>query len=154
MTYSSMKKFIIFGWTSFLAVVICREIPDLREAMVGTFSIVVAFCIAAFVASSLTFFTFVDNIHQKLGDFIEFAEQTKFNGVQNVLTKLKREIIENMLFFIFLGLFIILVKGFNSSILIYFVQTTSILLLLFTAVDQARAAYTSIELRREVIRKK
>lgn len=154
MSYSLLKKITIFGWSIFLGVVISRETPKLSEAVVTMFSTSTAIWIGAFVAISIAIFNFVDNVHQKLSDFVETADERKFAEVQELLTKLKREVVENAGFFILVASLTMLLKNLPPLIHTTFCQITSALLLVFTAIDQGRAGYVSIELRKETIRKK
>lgn len=154
MSYSLLKKINIIGWSSFLGVVIILKTPNLSDAIVTIFSTSTTIWIGAFIAISIALFNFVDNVHQKLSDFVESADDNKFAEVQELLTKLKREIVENTGFFILVASLMMLLKNIPSSTLTTFCQIISAFLLVFTAIDQGRAGYVSIELRKETIRKK
>lgn len=154
MSYNLFKKIAIWGWAIFLGVVISRETPKLSELIVDVFSTNMAIWTGTFVAISMAIFNYVDNVHQKLSEFVETSDELKFKNVQELLTKLKREIIENVAFFILIASLMMLLNNLTPSTLTKYCQIPSLLLLIFTSLDQGRAGYVSIEMRKETIRKK
>jgi hypothetical protein len=154
MGYSLIKKIAILGWAIFLGAVISRETPNLSESIVSIFSTSTAIWTGAFVAISMAIFNYVDNVHQKLSEFVETSDEFKFKKVQELLTNLKREIIQNVAFFILTASLMMLLKNLPPSTFTTFCQIPSFFLLIFTALDQGRAGYVSIEMRKETIRKK
>jgi len=154
MSYSVLKKITILTWALFLGAVISRESPKFSASIVDMFSTSTAIWTGAFIAFSIAIFNYVDNVHQKLSEFIETSDEMKFKHVQDLLTKLKREIFENTAFFILIAALLMLLKSIPSSPLATFCQFFSVIMLIVTAFDQGKAGYATIEMRKETIRKK
>lgn len=154
MSYSVLKKITILAWALFLGAMISRESQKFSASIVDMFSTSTAIWIGAFIAFSIAIFNYIDNVHQKLSEFIETSDEMKFKQVQDLLTKLKREVFENTAFFILIAALMMLLKSIPSSPFATFCQSFSVIMLVVTAFDQGRAGYATIEMRKETIRKK
>lgn len=140
-----------------LALVFGADAQNIFSSVLQTFS----FMVTVAAAMSFVFFTYTDNIEQKLSDLYKKFNEAKIDQAHDSIGRLKKEILLNGIFILGMAILEKLVSGFNiekyqiiigshkieATIVAVASRLSMFILALVVLTDQVRAFLTAIKLR-------